>query len=208
MARHSKSSKKWLREHETDEYVLLARREGLRSRAVYKLAEINERDRLLRPGMTVVDLGAAPGGWSEYCAPRVGPKGRVFALDILDMVPIPGVEFICGDFGEQEPLDALHAALDDSRVDLVLSDMAPNLSGVGSVDQARAMYLVDLALDFAEKTLRPGGDFLIKLFQGEGFVDFHRHMKAQFGRVLTRKPQASRARSRELYLLGRDFKSR
>jgi 23S rRNA (uridine2552-2'-O)-methyltransferase len=204
MAR-SKSSQQWLREHFSDEFVKRAQKDGYRSRAAYKLVEIDERDRLLRPGMTVVDLGAAPGGWTQYVAERVVPGGRVIALDILPMDPLPGVEVIQGDFTDASVLPRLHAALAGAPVDLVISDMAPNISGVGVSDQARAIYLAELALDFAAEHLRPGGQLLIKTFQGEGFPALYKAMQAAFRKVVTRKPQASRARSRETYLLGKEF---
>lgn len=204
MAR-SKSSQQWLREHFSDEFVKRAQKEGYRSRAAYKLAEIDERDRLLRPGITVVDLGAAPGGWTQYVIERVGPRGRVIALDILPMDALPGVEVIQGDFTDASMLPRLQAALAGQAVDLVISDMAPNISGVGVSDQARAIYLAELALDFAAGHLRPGGQLLIKTFQGEGFPALYKAMQAAFRKVVTRKPQASRARSRETYLLGKEF---
>ena len=202
----SKSSHRWLREHFDDAWVKRAQKEGYRSRAVYKLQEIDERDRLIRPGMTIVDLGAAPGGWSQYAAKRLNGRGRVIALDILPMDSIAGVEVLEGDFTEQVALDDLLALLGDSRVDLVLSDMAPNLSGNRVVDQPRAMYLAELALDLAERVLRPGGDFLTKVFQGEGIDDFRARCKGAFGKLITRKPQASRPRSTEQYLLARDYR--
>jgi 23S rRNA (uridine2552-2'-O)-methyltransferase len=202
----SKSSDRWLRRHFTDEYVKRARKEGKRSRAVFKLQELDERDRLLRPGMTAVDLGAAPGGWSQYAKERVGPAGRVIALDILPMEPIEGVEVLQGDFTEQAVLDSLLERLGGQPVDLVIADMAPNISGIASADQARAMLLAELALEFADKTLRPGGDFLVKTFQGAGFQEFHRAMQRRFARLHVRKPRASRAESREVYLLGKGFK--
>jgi 23S rRNA (uridine2552-2'-O)-methyltransferase len=201
----SKSSQQWLREHFSDEFVKRAQKEGYRSRAAYKLAEIDERDRLLRPGITVVDLGAAPGGWTQYVIERVGPRGRVIALDILPMDALPGVEVIQGDFTDASMLPRLQAALAGQAVDLVISDMAPNISGVGVSDQARAIYLAELALDFAAGHLRPGGQLLIKTFQGEGFPALYKAMQAAFRKVVTRKPQASRARSRETYLLGKEF---
>lgn len=207
MAR-SKSSDRWLRRHFTDEYVKRARKEGRRSRAVYKLVELDERDRLFRPGMTVVDLGAAPGGWSQYAKERVGPGGRVIALDILPMEPIAGVEVLQGDFTEQAMLDSLIKRLGGQPVDLVLADMAPNISGIASADQGRSMLLAELALEFADKTLRPGGDFLVKAFQGSGFAELVKAMRSRFDRVQTRKPKASRAESREVYLLGKGFKGR
>ena len=201
----SKSSHHWLREHFDDPYVRRAQQEGLRSRAVYKLIEIDERDQLLRPGMTVVDLGAAPGGWAQYAAHRVGERGRVFALDILAMDALADVTFIQGDFHEQGVLDRLLAALEGRPVDLVMSDMAPNISGMKAVDQPRAMYLCDLALDLARQVLTPGGDLLMKAFQGEGFDALLRELRTSFERVVTRKPKASRARSPEVYLLARNY---
>lgn len=205
MAR-SKSSHRWLKEHEDDVYVRRAREEGYRSRAVYKLLEINEKDKLIRPGMVIVDLGAAPGGWSQVAARIVGERGKVIALDILPMEPLANIEFIEGDFREQEVLDRLLAAIGERRVDLVISDMAPNISGMGEVDQPRAMYLAELALELAQQVLRPGGDFLAKVFQGAGFDDYVRALRQHFTTVTTRKPKASRPRSREVYLLARKFK--
>ncbi len=205
MAR-SKSSARWLREHFGDEYVRRARQDGYRSRAVYKLLEIDEKDRLLRSGLTVVDLGAAPGGWSQLAAARVGPRGRVIALDLLPMEPVPGVEFIQGDFHSQAVLDRLLDVLADRPVDLVISDIAPNSTGMKAVDQPRGMYLAELALDFATRSLRPGGDLLVKVFQGEGFQALLGQMRERFTRVGTRKPRASRARSAELYLLARNYR--
>ena len=204
MAR-SKTSKAWLREHVTDRYVREAKREGYRSRAVYKLRELAERDRLIRPGMTVVDLGAAPGGWAQVAAELVGAKGRVLAVDILNMAPLPGVTFIHGDFREERTLQALEAQLQGRRVDLVLSDMAPNISGIGLVDQARAQELAELALEFALKWLKPGGNLLVKTFQGEGFGELRERLRRRFRQVVTRKPQASRSRSSEIYLLGKEL---
>jgi 23S rRNA (uridine2552-2'-O)-methyltransferase len=194
-----------MREHVQDEFVRRAQKEGYRARAIYKLKEIDERDSLIKTGMTVVDLGAAPGSWCEYAVSRVGDNGRVFALDLLPMEPISGVEFIQGDFTEQEALDRLLQALGDRPVDLVLSDMAPNISGIGVSDQARAMYLVELALDLAEQILRPGGALLVKVFQGKGFPEFQKTLQRRFRTVRTRKPKASRARSREIYLLAQGF---
>lgn len=202
----TKSSQRWLARQEKDEFVKRARRQGARSRAIYKLEEIDRRDHLLRPGMTVVDLGAAPGGWSQYVKSRVGESGRVLALDILPMEPIVGVEFIEGDFTEQPVLDLLMQRLQGKPVDLVISDMAPNMSGVPSVDQARSIGLAELALDFADKALKPGGDLLLKTFQGAGFTELHARMRRRFGKLMSRKPQASRAESREIYLLGKGFK--
>lgn len=205
MAR-SKSSNQWLREHFDDRYVKLAQQQGYRSRACYKLLEIQQKDRILRPGMTVVDLGAAPGGWSQVAAHLVGPKGRVIASDILAMDALAGVEFVLGDFTEDAVLEQLVQILDGTPVDLVISDMAPNMSGMKAVDQPRAMFLAELALDMADKVLVPGGGFLAKVFQGEGFDQFHRALRQQFGKVLTRKPEASRPRSREVYLLAREYR--
>ena len=205
MAR-SKSSARWLREHFTDEYVKRAQQDGYRSRAVYKLLEIHEKDRLLRPGLAVVDLGAAPGGWSQLATRLVGGQGRVMALDILPMEPLPSVEFIEGDFRETAVLDQLLAALDGRSVDLVLSDMAPNTSGVKAVDQPSSLYLAELALDFARQCLKPGGDFLVKAFQGEGFDKFLKELRVAFATVAPRKPRASRARSAEQYLLARNYR--
>ena len=199
----SKSSHQWLKSHFDDEYVKRAQREGYRSRAVYKLAEIQQKDRLLLPGMTVVDLGAAPGGWSQYAAPLLGGKGRIIALDILPMDALPGVEFIQGDFREDEILALLAGMLAETRVDLVMSDMAPNISGMDAVDQPRSMYLAELAADFAAQVLVKGGDLLFKAFQGEGFDEFLRNLRGQYRKVLIRKPRASRPRSREVYVLGK-----
>ncbi len=205
MAR-SKSSARWLKEHFSDEFVKRAQAEGLRSRAAFKLDELLDRDRLLKPGMVVVDLGAAPGGWSQLVRQRMGDAGHVFALDILPMQGIGGVEFIQGDFREEPVFDALMARLDGAPVDLVLSDMAPNISGIEAADQARAMHLAELATDFASKCLKPGGSMLVKLFQGRGFDDYLRDLRAGFARVTLRKPKASRARSREVYALAVGWK--
>ncbi len=202
----SKSSSRWLREHFDDPYVKRAQAEGLRSRAAYKLDELIERDRLLKPGMTVVDLGAAPGGWSQVVRQRLGDSGRLLALDILPMQGIAGVEFIEGDFREAEVLARLEALLDGARADLVLSDLAPNITGVASVDQARAMHLAELAAGFCRGWLRPGGVLLVKLFQGAGFDDYVRDLRRDFARVTMRKPKASRARSREVYALATGFR--
>jgi 23S rRNA (uridine2552-2'-O)-methyltransferase len=201
----SKSSSRWLHEHFNDPWVKKAQAQGYRSRAVFKLLEIQQKDRILRPGMTVLDLGAAPGGWSQVAADLVGDKGLVLASDILAMDPLHGVTFIQGDFREEAVFDAILAALDGRRIDLVISDMAPNMSGERSVDQPRAMYLAELALDMARKVLRPGGDLLVKVFQGEGIDAFRSEMKLSFRQLLVRKPEASRARSSEVYLLGRGF---
>jgi 23S rRNA (uridine2552-2'-O)-methyltransferase len=197
----SKSSARWLREHFNDPYVKRAQAEGWRSRAVFKLEELLERDRLLKPGMTIVDLGAAPGSWSQVARERLGDKGRLIALDILPMQGIGGVEFILGDFREESVLEQLKQALAGAEVDLVLSDMAPNMSGVNAVDQARSMHLVELAEEFASAQLKKGGSFLTKVFQGEGFDDFVRRLRAGYERVSIRKPKASRARSPEVYAL-------
>lgn len=204
MAR-SKSSSRWLREHFDDEYVKRAQKEGYRSRAVYKLQEIQEKDRLLKPGITVVDLGAAPGSWSQYAIRQIGDRGRLIALDILPMDSLAGVDFIQGDFHEQAVLDQLLTLLAGQPVDLVMSDIAPNTSGIKAVDQPRSMYLVELAVDFAKQTLRPGGAFLAKVFQGEGFEALLTDLRAHFASVTIRKPKASRARSAELYLLARNY---
>jgi 23S rRNA (uridine2552-2'-O)-methyltransferase len=204
MTKRSKSSARWLKEHFSDEYVRRAQAQGWRSRAAFKLAEIDRCDRLFASGMTVVDLGAAPGGWSQYAAGRVGAEGAVIALDRLPMAPLPDVVFIEADFSEDAGLAALERALEDRAVDLVLSDIAPNISGIKTVDQPRAMYLAELALDFARRRLAGGGGFLVKAFQGEGFDEFLRALRQDFKKVSVRKPSASRGRSREVYLLGRD----
>lgn len=202
----TKSSKGWLREHFTDEYVKRAQKEGYRSRAIYKLREIDERDGLLKPGMTVVDLGAAPGGWAQYARERIGPSGRVVAVDLLPMDPLPDVDFIQGDFTEPGVLESVLTVLAGRPVDLVISDMAPNISGIAVSDQAKAVYLGELALDFARQTLRRGGGLVLKTFQGQGFTELLREMRTSFEQVVTRKPAASRARSSEIYLLGKGFK--
>lgn len=202
----SKSSSRWLREHFDDVYVKKAQAEGYRSRAVFKLDELIERDRLLKPGMRIVDLGAAPGGWSQLVRERMGDTGSVVALDILPMQGLAGVEFIQGDFREPEVLSALEAQLNGQKLDLVLSDMAPNMSGVALADQIRAMDLAELALQFSQDWLKPGGSLLIKVFQGTGFDDYLRNLRASFTRVTMRKPKASRARSRETYALAVGFR--
>ncbi len=191
-----------MREHVNDPYVQKAKVAGYRARAAFKLLEIDEKDGLLKPGMTVVDLGAAPGSWSQIAATKVGDAGKVFALDLLEIDPLHGVNFIQGDFQSDAVLHALEAALGNSRVDLVISDMAPNISGVSAADQARAMGLCELALDFAVTHLKPGGSFLVKVFQGSGFDEFRRSMQEAFSRVVVRKPAASRGRSTEVYFLG------
>jgi len=200
MAR-SKSSQRWLKEHFSDPFVKRAQAEGLRSRAAYKLEQLIDRDKLLRPGMAVADLGAAPGGWSQVLVRELGPAGQVFAMDILDMPAIAGVTFIHGDFREAEALSRLEAALEGRKLDLVLSDMAPNMSGVEAVDQARAMYLVELARDFADAHLAPGGAFLTKMFQGVGSDAFLLDLRKRYAKVQVRKPEASRKRSSEVYVL-------
>ena len=205
MAR-SKSSAGWLKEHFDDQYVQQSQQHGYRSRASYKLLEIAEKDKLFRPGMAVVDLGAAPGGWTQVAAEKIGGKGRIVASDILPMDPIADVAFVQGDFTEDAVLEEILAAIGADKVDLVISDMAPNMSGVKTADQPRAMYLVELALDLARQVLKPGGSFLVKIFHGEGFDEYLKDMRISFGSVVTRKPGASRARSRETYLLGRQFK--
>lgn len=203
----SKSSGRWLNEHFGDRFVKDARRSGYRSRAAWKLAALDEREQLLRPGMTVVDLGAAPGGWTQYAVERVTPGGRVIALDLLAMEPVPGAAFIQGDFREESALRALEEALAGGRADLVLSDMAPNISGMSAMDQPRAMYLAELALEFALQWLNEGGSLLVKLFQGEGFDEYLARLRGDFGRVVMRKPPASRARSREIYALASNPKA-
>lgn len=202
----SKTSKGWLKEHFDDPFVKQAQKEGYRSRASYKLLEMQEKDRLFRPGMTVVDLGSAPGGWSQVASRLIGDKGRIIASDILPMDSIADVTFIEGDFTEDSVFEEILSAIGDQPVDLVISDMAPNMSGTPAVDQPAAMYLCELALDMAEKVLKPGGDFLIKVFHGEGFDDYFKLMRSRFDKVVTRKPDASRGRSRETYLLGKGFK--
>ena len=192
-----------MREHVTDPYVRRAKHEGYRSRAAFKLTEILEKDKLVRPGMLVVDLGAAPGGWSQVLAPLVGASGRVIALDLLEMEPVRNVEFILGDFSEPEPLARLEQMLGGRAADLVVSDMSPNISGVAMVDQARSMLLAELALEFAEKWLKPGGSLLVKAFQGEGMDAYRKQLSVAFSSVAVRKPKASRDRSSELYLLAR-----
>ncbi|MFA5685153.1 MAG: 23S rRNA (uridine(2552)-2'-O)-methyltransferase RlmE [Lysobacteraceae bacterium] len=201
MMARSRSSRAWLKEHFDDVYVKKAQSEGMRSRAAYKLEELVERDRLIKPGMCVVDLGAAPGGWSQVARQMLGDGGRVLALDILDMPSIAGVEFIQGDFRETEAVARLEALLNGAAVDLVLSDMAPNMSGVTAVDQARAMYLVELARDFAQQHLRVGGSLLIKMFQGVGSDAFLLDLRKRYDKVQVRKPKASRQRSPEVYVI-------
>jgi len=204
MAR-SKTSKKWLHEHFDDIYVKKAQQEGWRSRAIYKLIEIDEKDHLIKPGMTVVDLGAAPGSWSEYAARQVGDKGKVIALDILAMDAIAGVEFIQGDFREDAVYDRLLRTIGEKPVDLVMSDLAPNMSGMKAVDQPRAMYLAELTLELAQKVLKPGGDMLLKAFTGEGLDEYKKEIRQHFSKLIVRKPKASRPRSPEIYLLARGY---
>ena len=207
MPKRTKSSQRWLQEHESDVFVKRARESGFRSRAMFKLEDMQRTDRLLKPGMTIVDLGAAPGGWSQYAARLLQGQGRVIALDILPMDAIKGVEFIQGDFTADEVLEQLMSLLGADRPHLVMSDMAPNMSGIAAVDQDRSMRLAELALDFAARTLAPGGDFLVKVFQGRDFQPFVRQLRGLFGTVKTRKPPASRQRSAELYVLARTFNS-
>jgi len=203
----SKSSSRWLQEHVSDPFVKQAQKEGYRARSAYKLLELNEKDRLLRTGMRVVDLGSAPGGWSQVASRLVGEQGRVVATDILPMDAIRGVEFVQGDFREQAVLDQVLKALGNEPVDLVLSDMSPNISGVSSADQAASIYLLELALDMARKVLKPGGTFVAKLFQGAGSDDYLKEVRRHFDKVVIRKPAASRSRSREVYFVARGFRA-
>tara|TARA_R110002050_G_scaffold9504_1_gene33251 strand:+ start:400943 stop:401560 length:618 start_codon:yes stop_codon:yes gene_type:complete len=205
MAR-SKSSNDWMREHFDDHYVKMAQKAGYRSRATFKLEEIDKKDKLIHPGMAIVDLGSAPGGWSDYALRKMSEKGTVVALDILPMTPLTGVHFIQGDFREDSVLEELTVILNGQQIDLVLSDMAPNITGVDSIDQPSSMHLVELALDFAMTNLSKQGIFLVKVFQGEGFDAYLKAMRDGFKKVVTRKPDASRPRSREVYLLGRGLK--
>lgn len=206
MAR-SKSSSRWLKEHFDDPFVKMAQKDGYRSRASYKLLEVQEKDRILRPGMTVIDLGSAPGGWSQVTSRVIGDKGTLIASDILPMAAIADVTFIEGDFTEERVFEQIMDAVGNNPVDLVISDMAPNMSGVRAADQAAAMYLCELALDLASKVLRPGGDFLIKVFHGEGFDAYLRDVRSRFEKVQMRKPASSRDRSREQYLLARGMRA-
>ncbi|WP_416886500.1 23S rRNA (uridine(2552)-2'-O)-methyltransferase RlmE [Marinospirillum sp.] len=205
MAR-SKTSAAWLKEHVDDYWVQQAQKDGYRSRATYKLAEIDDKDQLLKPGMTVIDLGSAPGGWSQLAAERLQGRGIILASDILPMDPIADVQFIQGDFTEDSVLEALLEAMQGRQADLVISDMAPNLSGMNAIDQPKAMYLIELALDLAQQVLKPQGTFLAKAFQGEGYDAYLKLLKEHFQQVVTRKPKASRARSREVYLLAKGFR--
>jgi len=200
----TKTSKQWMREHINDPYVQQAQKDGYRSRAAYKLLEIDERDHLLKAGMVVVDLGATPGGWSQVVANKVGDKGKVIALDLLPLVPIPRVDFILGDFREDSVLAQLEEKLGGKQIGIVISDMAPNISGIDLSDQARSIYLAELALEFAVQHLKPGGAFLVKVFHGVGFEDYVKVMRKHFARVVSRKPKASRDRSNEVYMLGID----
>jgi 23S rRNA (uridine2552-2'-O)-methyltransferase len=199
----TKSSRRWLDRQHSDPYVRQAQQDGFRSRAAYKLLEIQEKDRILGHGMRVVDLGAAPGSWSQIATRLAGTQGRVIALDLLDMEPIAGVQILRGDFREPEVLDALRAELGGAPLDLVLSDMAPNISGTSAVDLPRAIYLLELALDLARETLKPGGGLVVKAFQGEGFDGFLRALRAEFAQVASRKPKSSRPESREIYLVAK-----
>jgi len=206
MGKKKSSSRAWLKEHHDDIFVQRAQKEGYRSRAVYKLMEINDKDQILRRGMSVLDLGSAPGGWSQVAAKLVGEAGRVVASDILLMDALPDVVFVQGDFTEQETYDRIVASLNDKPLDVVLSDMAPNMSGMPEVDQPRSMYLVELATELAGRALAPGGAFITKVFQGEGFEPWFRQIRDRFDRVTTRKPEASRPRSREVYIVASGFK--
>ena len=203
----SRSSKSWMREHVSDPYVQKAKAHGYRSRAAYKLLELDKKDRLLLQGHRVVDLGAAPGSWSQVAAAKIGAKGKLVEVDLLPMQPLPGVHFIQGDFREQAVLDALMLALGGRKADLVISDLAPNISGIGASDQARSLHLCELALDFARLCLKPGGSLLVKVFQGAGFTQFLAEMRRSFAKVASRKPEASRGRSSEMYLLGTGLKA-
>jgi 23S rRNA (uridine2552-2'-O)-methyltransferase len=205
--KRTKTSKQWMMEHVNDVYVQRAKAEGYRSRAAYKLIEVAARDKLLKPGMVVVDLGAAPGGWSQVAAAKMGAGGRVIAVDLLPMDSLRNVTFLQGDFRDEAVAQALERELAGRPIDLVLSDMSPNISGIALSDQARAMHLAELALEFAVKHLKPGGSLLVKVFQGSGFQEFLREMRSCFMRVMTRKPEASRGRSNELYLLGKERKA-
>lgn len=196
------TSKAWMHQHLNDEFVKRAQREGYRARSAYKLIEIDDKDRLIKPGMIVVDLGATPGSWSQVVMQRLKGKGRVIALDLLEMQPIQGVDFIQGDFREEAILKQLEEMLNGKQVDLVIADMAPNISGITIVDQAGAAYLTELALEFSKEWLKPSGNFLVKVFIGEGFDEILQNMRLMFDKVVTRKPKASRGRSNEVYLLG------
>jgi len=205
MAR-TKSSTQWMQEHFDDEYVKMAKAQGYRSRAVFKLKEMNEKDKLIKAGMNIVDLGAAPGGWSQLARQLLGSEGRLVALDILPFEPIDGVDMIVGDFREESVLNELYAVLNHAPIHLVMSDIAPNMSGNKSTDQARVIYLSELALDMAKTVLTKNGTFLVKIFQGEGFEAFHKDVQQAFTTVIIRKPKASRPRSNEVYILAKGFK--
>lgn len=202
----SKTSQRWLDEHVNDIYVKQAKKEGYRTRACYKLLEINDRDRLFKPGITVIDLGAAPGGWSQVATELLDGKGTIIASDILPMDALANVQFIQGDFTEDEVFENIMAAIDNSPVDLVMSDMAPNMSGMKDIDQPRSMYLVELAVDLAKQVLVKDGNFLTKVFQGEGFQELQNDLRQHFKQVVIRKPAASRARSSEVYIVAKGFK--
>ena len=204
--KRSKSSRRWLDEHVNDPYVKRAQKDGLRSRASYKLMELNEKDKLIRPGMLIIDLGSAPGGWSQVAGKLVGEKGRVVATDILPMDPLDNVDFIQGDFTDDAVFQQILAALDGKQPDLIVSDIAPNISGIAAADQASSMYLVELTLDMVRQVLKPGGNYAVKVFQGEGFDQFVKDVRTSFEKVMIRKPEASRPRSREVYLVGKGFK--
>lgn len=204
--KRSKSSSRWLNEHVNDPYVKRAQKDGLRSRASYKLMELNEKDKLIRPGMLLMDLGSAPGGWSQVAGRIVGEKGRVIASDILPMDPLDNVDFIQGDFTDDGVFQQILAKLDGRQPDLIISDIAPNISGVAAADQASSMYLVELVLDMVRQVLKPGGNFAAKVFQGEGSDEFLKDVRSSFEKVVIRKPEASRPRSREVYLVAKGFK--
>ncbi len=205
--KRTNSSARWLKEHFNDHYVKLARKAGYRSRAAFKLLELDERDRLLKQGMTVIDLGAAPGGWSAVAKQKVGEKGQVIALDILPMEPLIGVEFLQGDFNEETVVEALLKRVDKHHVDLVMSDMSPNITGITAIDQPRSFQLTEQAFEFAREVLKPGGSFIVKVFQGQGFDAFLKAVRADFSKVHIRKPKSSRDRSHEVYIVAMSFKS-
>ena len=202
----TKSSQRWMKEHFDDPYVKQSQKDGYRSRAVYKLEELDKKYRLIKPGCTIVDLGAAPGGWSQYAAYKVGNKGKIFALDILPMDALPDVSFIQGDFREEQVLNELMGLIGEQKATLVLSDMAPNMSGMDAIDQPKAMYLAELALELARDVLSKGGNYVVKVFQGEGFDEYIGQCRDSFTKVMIRKPDASRARSREVYVVGQGYK--
>ena len=204
--KRSKSSSRWLNEHVNDPYVKRAQKDGLRSRASYKLMELNEKDKLIRPGMLIMDLGSAPGGWSQVAGKLVGEKGRVIASDILPMDPLVNVDFIQGDFTDDTVFQQILDKLDGRQPDLIISDIAPNISGVAAADQAASMYLVELVLDMVRQVLKPGGNFVAKVFQGEGSDEYLKDVRTSFDKVVIRKPEASRPRSREVYLMAKGFK--